>query len=854
MRLSALDVTGFKSFARHARLEFREGITGIVGPNGSGKSNIADAIRWALGEQSMKTLRGKKTEDVIFSGGGSRSRLGMAEVSLTLSDTDGSSPVDAAELVITRRLYRSGESAYLLNNRPVRLLDVAEILAKAGFGQKTYTVIGQGMADAFVNASSAERRAMFEDATGVTSLLLKKEQAEHKLEHTKENLLRAHDVIAELEPRLRSLKRQASRARGREAIEAELRTAEETWFSHQWRTYDETLQQTEDARVLLRKNISDLTSAIERLRPKDAFVTDVSRLPLLRESAEKLRREEQELAVTLAQRGARYDDTAEQSAEQRYTAQKQEERLRGLIAETTNAVTDKEALLRQVHESVHTLQEELRSAQTGRRDDSRLQEIRSRLTDILSQQEELLRQLQNDRDEAALGAIRQRASDIRQHMHDLLATLDPESGDAKRAPLPAGTWEELAKRSKKRDATEQELLTLRVRLAELETKHAHALERLQTFKQGGTGTTAALAAGSPERLTEIRTQHSAIMQEIAALEDELVHSHAARKKTDERLEELRARLHAAEEEKHALELHVAAAKARQEDLQEEVLARLGSVFLQQLRDTRELKVPAGVSAENLESAVRRLREKLGDVGAIDASILKEESETEERVTRLREQLRDLEKASEHLREGIRDLDAYIHRQFSDGMRSMNDAFHTYFRNIFGGGRAGLTLTKPRSIEHALPDVPADEHAPLAEDTEEVEDGAHVHKLPAGVEIRANPPGKKLTSVAQLSGGEKALTSIALLFAILSLRPSPFIVLDEVDAALDEENSRRFARMLSELARTGQFLVITHNRATMHAAESLYGVTMSDDGSSQLLSVRLSEVSEREETALTRPTT
>jgi chromosome segregation protein len=278
-----------------------------------------------------------------------------------------------------------------------------------------------------------------------------------------------------------------------------------------------------------------------------------------------------------------------------------------------------------------------------------------------------------------------------------------------------------------------------------------------------------------------------------------------------------------------------------------VIARLGDAFLKDLRAGRRER-PDPQMVTTLESSMRRLRGKIGEMGDTDTSVLAEEAEVEQRVTGLREQVHDLDGASAHLREGIRELDAFIHRQFSEGMHSMGEAFHAYFRQIFGGGRAGLSLVTPRPVEHALPDVPAGgimaTLPDAVEDVPEQGEGSHVHELPAGVEIRATPPGKKLTSIDQLSGGEKALTSIALLFAILSQRPSPFIVLDEVDAALDEANSQRFARMLQKLARSSQFLVITHNRATMEAAGALYVITMSDDGISQLLSIRLSEVPER----------
>jgi chromosome segregation protein len=194
MFLEKLEIQGLKSFANKNELVFpgmldgtKRGITAIVGPNGSGKSNVADAVRWALGEQSMKTLRGKKSEDVIFSGSDKKGKLSMAEVSMHLNNEDGKAPIDYSQLVITRRLYRNGESEYLINNNRVRLSDIQMLLAKAKFGQKTYSVIGQGMVEGFLNTTLAERKEFFDEATGVKQYQIKRDDALNKLRSSHEN-------------------------------------------------------------------------------------------------------------------------------------------------------------------------------------------------------------------------------------------------------------------------------------------------------------------------------------------------------------------------------------------------------------------------------------------------------------------------------------------------------------------------------------------------------------------------------------------------------------------------------------------------------------------------------------------
>ncbi len=243
MRVKHLELQGYKTFATKTEFIFGEGITAIVGPNGSGKSNIADAVRWVLGEQSYKVLRGKATEDMIFSGSETRPRLGMAQVALTLDNSTGWLPVEFSEVTITRRAYRSGENEYLLNGSRVRLRDITELLAKGGLGQRTYTVIGQGMVDAALSLRPEERRTLFEEAAGITLHQAKRDQAVARLEATRQNLLRINDIIGEISPRLERLKRQAERAQEYVQLSQELEGLLRLWYGYQWQRGQKALYQ-----------------------------------------------------------------------------------------------------------------------------------------------------------------------------------------------------------------------------------------------------------------------------------------------------------------------------------------------------------------------------------------------------------------------------------------------------------------------------------------------------------------------------------------------------------------------------------------------------------------------------------
>ncbi len=247
MYLKKLELHGFKSFATRTELEFSPGITAIVGPNGSGKSNVADAVRWVLGEQSMRQLRGKKSEDIIFAGSQGKASMGMAEVSLLLDNSSGWLPSEYTEVKVTRRSYRSGENEYLINNTKVRLRDVLIFLAQARIGHDSYTVVGQGLVDAALSLRAEERRGLFEDAAGIRHFQAQRDDAQNKLQHTEQNLSRLHDILAEIEPRLAPLAEQARRAREYAQVHAEFQGRLASWYAQQWRRLQSLRQQAEAA-------------------------------------------------------------------------------------------------------------------------------------------------------------------------------------------------------------------------------------------------------------------------------------------------------------------------------------------------------------------------------------------------------------------------------------------------------------------------------------------------------------------------------------------------------------------------------------------------------------------------------
>src|SRR5688572_17125731 len=303
MRLKKIELQGFKTFASKAALEFSPGITAIVGPNGSGKSNVTDAVRWVLGEQSLRLLRGRRTEDVIFGGGTGRAPAGLAEVTLTLNNEDGALPPEFAEVSIGRRAHRSGENEYFINRSKVRLRDVVDLLSRAGIGQNGHSVVGQGLVDQALSQRPEERRSLFEDAAGMRRYQAKKSEAESKLAEVHANTTRVQDLVAELEPRLVQLARQARRAQDEARLREQWQVAARRHYGHQrfeiekalaeWRPEIERLEAVRtEAEAEARASTAALAQARERLQAlRGTLGTQESEHTAARERLDAARRE-----------------------------------------------------------------------------------------------------------------------------------------------------------------------------------------------------------------------------------------------------------------------------------------------------------------------------------------------------------------------------------------------------------------------------------------------------------------------------------------------------------------------------------------------------------------------------------
>lgn len=855
MYLQKLEIQGFKSFANKTTLEFNRQLTAVVGPNGSGKSNIADAIRWVLGEQSLKLLRGKKAEDVIFAGSDLKGRLGMAEVSLYLNNEDGQAPIDFFEIIVTRRVFRDGQSEYLLNQSPVRLQDIQLLLARSNFGQKTYSVIGQGMIDSILLASPAERKEFFEEATGVKQYQIKRDQAIQKITTTYENLEQAEAVVQEIEPRLRALTRQVKRLERREELERELWEMQKLYFRARWHELEGRRQEVKNKTTehggqlakqkkitrelefklkelegaeLVSKHWHELQSKQTELRNKLSHLLKEQAVAQAEEEIGHLKRGEGEVAW-LKQRLAEIEVeqknlTARVQAVDSELSNKQES-LQNKLAEQTRVMEGFDSL----------------TSESG--DKWLINEINS----LAQEQSDFRRHLVQIKNLAEVQSVVQRASVIEDRLRSLLKRLE-QGGRLSTA--------ELNRALRERDTLVNEVAGLQASLKSLQREQENLTEaqnRLRETKDKIEHSLSGTVKSTSPRLPEISKNITEVEKKLGQAEHELNSFQAQAETRKAEFFAVQRELTATtgverrlEQEAHELAVNLARLETKLEDLEREMAQEVPPELV------HEIKAPGTVTAIDeggVALELQKLKHQLELTGGIEPEVVTEYQQTKTRYDFINNQLADLKTAIGSLEGVIRDLDETIQKKFLLSFKAINEKFSKYFQLLFSGGKAQLVLQKEESTKE--PEA-GDEEVELIEGEESPKLGMkdkflQQERLKAslfsGVEMSATPPGKKLSSINALSGGEKALTSIALICAIISNNPSPFVTLDEVDAALDEANSERFAAILDTLMNETQFITITHNRATMKKAAILYGVTMGEDGVSKLLSVKLDEAKE-----------
>ena len=870
MYLKRLEIHGFKSFANKTTLEFSQGIIAIVGPNGSGKSNVADSLRWVLGEQSAKLIRGKASQDVIFAGSEKKVKMGFAEVIATFDNRDRRIPVDAAEVAIGRRIDRSGESEYLINGNRVRLLDIVDLVLKSNIGTSRYTVIGQGTIDQIVLQGPAGVKELLDEASGVKTYYMRRDKTLRRLEQTAQNLMRAEDLIAEIEPRLKSLRRQAKRMEARSELEQELKIYQREFFG---KTY-----------WMLRVAIDGYGDKLAKLfEQRNALEQELQLFRQQAEAQEKMNNST----------GGKFSEMQQVLGEMQNHKNKLLEDLslvRGKMqSQKTAGSGDAESLTVDLHgktQKIAAVEIKIAEAKNVQQQTHvQIQQENGKVSQFSRQLDELYQQLQNPvavdwvlfdqhlvrlettfedfyhtlEQSQDIAAIRQSAVQLRQNF-GVFANL------AKNSVSGPQTGSQQLQQQLKGLQLQKEQLQEQIKHLELEFSKSHLslefLEReLHGLLQEKMHLELELKKSQSNNITEfidqliiqekqIQTEVDRIAGDVAQLQlqfrAEQEREHAKQQELLKAESDFRRRqdeLSKLKDQISVLQVEKAKYDTQMEVLAEEIRRMLGE---ESLKNISEQRIES--STEDLEGKIGRLRNQLDMIGGMDELTMKEYQETEARYTNLTNQVQDLKTSMQDLRSIMDELDEHIKVKFNEAFHKINEKFEYYFRVLFNGGRAYLSAVK--NEEEIAAESLADGADQGAENSSEKEvlrpEEKVVQKYEKGannimgVDIKATPPGKKLASIQALSGGERALTSIALLCSLLTCFPSPFVVLDEVDAALDDANTIRFGQILATLAHQTQFITITHNRETMSQSNILYGVTMGDDGISKLLSVKLEQ--------------
>lgn len=751
MYLKSLELSGFKSFAKKSNLDFTAQVTSIVGPNGSGKSNVAEAFRFVLGEQSIKSMRGKRTEDLIFNGGESSPRGNRASVKLVFDNSPQNGArllnIDFDEVAIERVIHRDSLSEYFINGSQVRLRDVVELLAGAHIGSSGHHIISQGEADRILNANTRERREMIEDALGLKVFQYKREESERKLEKTRENMEKVESLRKEIAPHLKFLKKQVEKVEKTIALREELKNV----YKEYLRRESVYLDQTEEA---LAKESSGPKQALEKL---DVELTEAKRV--LEESKHKDVKSSELISLE-----AKLKSTRESRDETTRTIGRIEGEIASLekmlarekVAEKTEIATIEFSKVKEFVARIDALAEEIGTASDMNVARAILATLKKSLASFLDSNRNVKAQT--------------RAVDL-----------------------------------------EKEIALLRERKSEADLR---ASEESQT-------------------LVTLSNQYDALQKEIEQSKDSSRDAEKAMFRIMAEENELRGKLSVLRVREEKLRLE-------REEMKREIVEGAGligrDIYLYE-SETGELSIEERPAQEERRRHIEKIKVRLEDSGGVSPQdVMKEFKETSERDEFLARELVDLETSATSLTNLIKELEEKLDTMFSEGISKINTQFKDYFALMFGGGEASLSVVKEKKRKRGPSPEELAEMGIEGVDEEEPEE----EETELGVDIHVNLPRKKIKSLEMLSGGERALTSIALLFAISQVNPPPFIILDETDAALDEANSKKYGDMVENLARHSQLIVITHNRETMSRAGVLYGVTMGREGYSKLLSIAFNE--------------
>ena len=801
MRLKHISLSGFKSFVDPTRIPFPSDMSAVVGPNGCGKSNIIDAVRWVLGEGSAKNLRGDSMSDVIFNGSVARPASSRASVELVFDNSSGrlgGEYSSYSEISVKRQVDHEGLSSYYLNGSSCRRKDITDIFLGTGLGPRSYAVIEQEMATKLISSKPEELRSHIEEVAGISVYKERRKETESRIKKTKENLDRVNDLKKEIDRNLLKLKQQIKSAEKYDLAKQNLKKFRSLKLASNWLASSEKVKEMElnqkRQEIEIQKKISEkekINTQIEETR------NDQSNLLLQIEkmqesfysSGAEISKSEQEL-ISLEEKVVLTNNEIE-SINQK------------IIALNSNINSEKNAI-----EQIRTsLEKETNALEEAKNDFERLQ--------ISSSPEEFLDKLLNDIGNLIIKIKNlSESANFDNELREVLSdSTNIQSGlsryKAEFKNISDAEKGVLNEKREKYTKAIQEVANKNLEISKLEGAIHSKQKEIETF-QSKTKELSESRESLMIPINEIKEEIKPLLDKRSGNQNELTALRNNFERTNEEIRTLEKNLNIGEikiEELKSLSNSSVVEKQKfiteAEILQKQIQSEYGD--LQTVLDKLEPEFDLAF----IENEIERFNKQIESIGPINLAAKEEFKIEEERNQEIESQLNELNKAIETLQSAIKKIDQESRTKFQDTLDSVNSEIAKLFPKLFGGGHAKLELTGEDVLE-------------------------------SGVVLKAMPPGKKNVSVSQLSGGEKAMSAIAMVFSFFSLNPSPFCILDEIDAPLDDLNTFRYISMVEEMSKKIQFIYITHNKISMEKSKHLMGITMEEAGVSRLVSVDVEE--------------
>ena len=790
MQFKKIQLNGFKSFADKTNFLIEDGLTGIVGPNGCGKSNIVESLRWVMGETSAKSMRGSGMEDVIFSGTSNKSSKNIAEVSVTVSNDNNEGPIQFRELDevnVRRKIEKDKGSKFYINDKEVRARDAQMFFADLSTGAHSPSMISQGRIGALVTAKPTDRRAILEEAAGISGLHVRRHEAELRLSAAENNLKRADELRRQQEKQLANLQKQAEEATKYKNISDEIKKIEAGLYYLKLLEIDKEIKVENEINTEAEGEVSGFNNKITELEKQIKFETE--KITPLREknieNLSKIQRLNLDLQ-NLDEENNRIQDEIKNIKKSLQTFDDDISREKGIVID---ANSNEKRLKEEKNELIEI---DSKYYQTEKLSNEDLDNAKSKLNLEIDKVKELINSKKNDEAIIALDSCKliieeyadnySRNQNIKKESvkrNQRIGVIDKE----------IDSWKNLLSNSEK----------MVTELTDRKNKLSQQLDKLDN---------------QPKLQAEKKGQ---ISEGLRISEQEKNENEKIINTTDEKIETLRTQLNEIQEQSIQIRERKASSgatieglKKRKNDLIDRIISEINLTEENILENSNLFgaeELPDAVNQEDLLDKKKQEREKLGSVN------LKADEETnkyEAEIKKMEQDRADLVTAIIKLKDSINELNQKGRERLIEAFEKVNRKFNEVYTKLFNGGNAKLEL------------VDSDD------------------PLEAGLEMLVSPPGKRLQSITLLSGGEQALTALSLVFAVFLTNPSPICVLDEVDAPLDDANVTRFCSLLEELTKitNTKFIIVTHHALTMSKMNRLYGVTMPEKGISQLVAVDL----------------